>query len=96
MEQKIEVGGFVKVLLPGERPWVEVTEIGEGAFKGRISNRLITDMPDDERDKMASEWFEGVAILDPLHDYHQGDEIWFTDAGDGLPVPINEVRKAVS
>lgn len=37
----MEIGDFVKVQLPGERPWAEVTGVMGSTIQARIDNDLI-------------------------------------------------------
>jgi len=72
----------IKVLLPGERPWVEVIEEVVDRFKGRIINKLFHEYSEHEQARFMKREWGGVSPLESLHSFKQGDELWF-EVGDG-------------
>lgn len=69
---------FVKVLLPGERPWVAILEETTDRMKGRISNTLYHEFSEHEQAQFMHREFGSVEKLPILHSYKRGDELWFT------------------
>ena len=82
------VGDTVKVVLPGESPWAEILEVDLGdklRIKARIVNKLFHEYSEHEQARaMKRDWdsveplpWDSVEPLPKLHDYKQGDEVWF-------------------
>lgn len=66
-------GDFAKVVLPGERTWVEVLERDGDMMKGRL-DAVLTD---EERASLGSELFGVAEPLPKIHDFKAGQEVWF-------------------
>ncbi len=95
--QKKLVGETVKVLLPGERPWVKVIGASEGWIKGRIINKLFHEYSEHEQARAMKRDWDSVDPLPKSHDYKQGDEVWFemgTDNKSGWWVPVEKPPEA--
>lgn len=74
---RVYVGGHVKVQLKGEAPWVEILEIHDNGLTGRIDNKTFAERSDFERAQfMKAEWGKGE-ILPKLHDYKFNDVVRF-------------------
>ena len=76
------IGENIKVLLPGERPWVEVIEESNGRIKGRILNKLYAEYSEHEQAQFMKREWGSVEPLPKLHDFKKNDEVWF-EAGAG-------------
>ena len=90
------MSGYVKVLLPGERPWVEFLDRHQDKIKGRITNTLWPELSEHEQAQVMNRDFGTVAKLPILHSYKKGDELWFEQGSgncEGWWVPI---KKAAS
>lgn len=71
MGDKLIVGEYYKVNLPGETPWAECLAVHEDeTWGGRIANRLFAEMAGSERDAI---WPAppGEEALPSLHNYQQ-------------------------
>lgn len=84
-------GGFFKVHLPGESPWAECVAVHpEGHWDGRIANRLVGEMPAEERLQVAQHCFPGAQrALPSLHGYRENQVVRFkrfTDAVGGFEI----------
>lgn len=89
------VGEIIKVLLPGETPWVEIIEELGNKFKGQILNKLLHEFSDHEQAQFTKRWFGTVQQLPQLHTFKKGDEVWFregTDDRDGWWVPAENMN----
>lgn len=87
----IKTGEEIKVLLPGERPWVKVLECVGDRFKGRIINTLFHELCEHHQAQFTKRELGSVSKLPQLHDFKAGDEVWFEMAtGDrsGWWIPI--------
>ena len=87
------IGEDIKVLLPGERPWVKVIEQVDHKFKGQIINTLFHELSEHEQARFMKREFGEVAQLPQFHSFKHGDEIWFeSGTGDekGWWVPVND------
>jgi hypothetical protein len=85
-----KIGQFVKVLLPGERPWAECVAVStNGTWRGRIDNIVQGDKTDTDRALMAVAWFgPGTPPLPKLHDHKYNDVLTFKAVEDAWqPVP---------
>lgn len=71
------IGENIKVLLPGERPWVEVLEETGNTFKGRILNKLYDEFSEHEQAQFMKREWGTIEKLPILHNFKQGDELWF-------------------
>ena len=71
------IGENIKVLLPGERPWVKVIEEVVDRFKGRIINKLFHEYSEHEQAQFMKREWDSVSPLESLHSFKQGDELWF-------------------
>ncbi len=71
------IGDTIKVLLPGERPWVEVIEETDGQMKGRILNKLYHEFSEHEQAQFMKREWGSVEPLPQLHSFKKGDEVWF-------------------
>ena len=85
------IGSSVKVLLPGERPWVTVLSHTKNGFIGKIDNRLFSEMSDFEHAMFFNghkdKFIDGVKLskrLPTLHRFKQGDEVEFVSV-NGYP-----------
>lgn len=84
-------GDYVKVLLPGELPWVEVLEQKGRTFLGRIDNKLFAEYSDEERAAVFGYGAEDMEPLPRLHNYKQNDELWFVRNSDNTSwIPFSE------
>lgn len=90
---KIKPGEYVKVLIPGERPWVKVLEVGEGGFVGKIDNKLTADLTEEELAEFSEHFFGQSEPLPRLHNYRMGDELTFIDGGRGWFEPLEQSAK---
>ena len=75
------VGDTMKVFLPGESPWAEILEVNCGnklRIKARIVNKLFHEYSEHEQARMMKRDWGTVEHLPKVHDYKQGDEVWFT------------------
>ena len=87
------MGQQIKVLLPGERPWVEVVDERSDAFKGRIINKLFHEHSEHEQARFMKDNFDKIDPLPQLHHFKKGDELWFTHGSGndvGWYVPLEE------
>ncbi len=86
------IGQNIKVLLPGERPWVKIIEETDNKFKGKILNTLFHELSEHEQARFMKKEFGEVQQLPQLHSFKKGDKVWFeqgTDECDGWWVPCN-------
>lgn len=83
-------GENVKVYLPGESPWVEVIEESDGKMKGRIINKLFHEHSEHEQAQVMKRDWDDVGPLKKLHDYKQGDEVWFERGFSDEWVPVEQ------
>lgn len=72
------IGETIKVYLPGESPWAEITAEEDGRVKARILNKLFHEFSEHEQARWLGDHFGTVKPLERLHSYKQGDELWFT------------------
>lgn len=83
---------YVKIWLPGEAPWGEVLEHGDGTIKVRISNKVAGDYSAEEWQRMLDGLFDMDRKWDGtdrrLHTFKQGDEIWVSEV-DGVLQPMS-------
>ena len=89
------VGENIKVLLPGERPWVKIIEGGIDRFKGKIINTLFHELSEHEQARFMKRETGSVCPLPQLHHFRAGDEIWFEmGTGDccGWWVPVGTIH----
>ena len=87
------IGESVKVLLPGELPWVKVIKEFDGRIKGRILNKLYSEYSEHEHAQFMKRECGGVEELPKLHDFKKGDELWFekgTGNREGHWVPVEK------
>lgn len=96
-----EIGDYVKVQLPRERPWVVCIAVhDDGSITGRIDNDLVFSehTPETYRRAAAEKFFgKGAKPLPPLHRFKLGDLVTFQlrPYGDDLadlrwqPVELN-------
>jgi len=81
-------GEFVKVLLPGESPWVEVIEnLDENSFRGRIDNKIAGDYTPKEFSSIINHLMDTDYQFDGkdrrLHNFKYNQEIIFQRKSDG-------------
>ncbi len=76
------IGEKIKVLLPGERPWVEVIADVGSMIKGRLLNKCFHEFSEHEQAQWMKQEFGDVESLPQLHEFKKGDEIWFV-RGEG-------------
>lgn len=72
-----KIGDTVKVFLPGERPWAEIIEIDDSRIKARLITKFFHEFSEHEQAQWMNQHFGTVEPLPKLHDYKQGDELWF-------------------
>ncbi len=87
------MSGYVKVLLPGERPWIEFLDRSQDRIKGRITNKLWPEFSEHEQAQVMNRDFGTVEKLPVLHNYKKGDELWFeqgTGNREGWWVPMKK------
>lgn len=85
---------YVKVLLPGERPWVEVLDERDGKIRGKITNKLYAEYSEHEQAQFMKREWGSIEPLPKLHDFKKGDELWFEQGAgncEGWLVPMKEV-----
>ena len=80
-------GDCVKVRLPGETPWVEITEVAPDRMKGRITNKLYRQFSEHEKAQFLAREGFSPSPLPELHEYSQNDELWFVKDEHGEWVP---------
>lgn len=80
MSEKLKVGDFYKVALPGETPWAECMAVFvDGSWAGRIDNKLIGSGSDEDRLAVAQQFFPGAKEpLEKLHDYRENELVRFS------------------
>lgn len=91
----VVVGETIKVLLPGETPWVEVIEELGNKFKGQILNKLLHEFSEHEQAQFTKRWLGTVQQLPQLHVFKKGDQVWFeegTDECDGCWIPVENMN----
>ncbi len=71
------IGDTIKVFLPGESPWAEITEETDDKVKARIINKLFSEHSEHEQARFMKREFGEVKPLPKLHSFKQGDEAWF-------------------
>ncbi len=71
------IGDNIKVHLPGESPWARILELAPGKVKAKIINRLFHQHSEHVQAQFMKREFGSVRPLELLHDYKQGDELWF-------------------
>lgn len=76
------IGQSIKVLLPGERPWVQVIEEADDKFKGKIINTLFRELSEHEQARFMKRETGEVQQLPELHSFKKGDEVWFEQGID--------------
>ena len=89
-QQKL-IGETVKVLLPGERLWVEVIGASDGKIRGRIINTPFHEFSEHEQAQFMKREFGDVEPLPKLHSFKKDDEVWFemgTGNERGWLVPV--------
>ena len=86
------IGDNIKVHLPGESPWAEIIEEREDSVKGRIVNKLFHEHSEHEQAQFMKREFDDVQPLEKLHDYKQGDELWFElgEYGEWVPQTVED------
>lgn len=90
-EKALIIGQNIKVLLPGERPWVEIIEKTGSKFKGKIINTLFRELSEHEQARFMKRELGEVQQLPELHSFKRGDDVWFeqgTNECDGWWVPV--------
>lgn len=75
----VMIGQNIKVLLPGERPWVKVIEESGDRFKGKIVNTLFHELSEHEQARFMKRELGEVEPLPQLHSFKRGDEVWFEE-----------------
>ncbi len=78
----MEIGEYVKVFLPGESPWVKVLAVNGPMIQGRVDNKLFHEMPLEDQRTFLGEHFGTAEPLPRLHDFKQGDVVWFERRGE--------------
>lgn len=74
----MKVGDIVKVILDGERPFVEVLSVNKIGFKGRIINKLFNEYSEIERRSFLRDTFDcKTSDLKSPHSYKKGDIVSF-------------------
>jgi hypothetical protein len=76
------VGGFIKVFLPGESPWAEVLKINGPLVMARIANKLFTELSRADQAEFTGQAFGTAAPLPKLHNFKENDEVWFERRGE--------------
>lgn len=74
----MKIGDDVKVLLPGESPWVVVEAIIPDGFVGRINNKLFREYSEFEKAQWINNTWDTAIKLPELHPYSRGDLVCFT------------------
>lgn len=83
-----KIGDTIKVFLPGESPWAEIVEVDEAMVKARIINKLFTEYSGEEQAEFTGREFGTAEPLAKLHDFKQGDEVWFEKGKFDEWVPV--------
>lgn len=92
----MSIGDQAKVYLPGESPYVEVVEETGSMMKGRILNKLFTQYSAEDQAEFTGREFGTAEPLPRLHDFKQGDELWFEKGDYGEWVPVADQTSATS
>ena len=82
------IGDCIKVFLPGESPWAEVIQISEDMVKAKIVNTLFHEHTKEQQAEFTSDNFDTAEPLPRLHNFKQGEEIWFERGEFGEWVPV--------
>jgi len=88
----MKIGDHIKVGLPGERPWAQVTEVTEKGFKGRIDNILVSEGCEFTRRRHSKYLFGVSEPLPKLHDFKFNDVVSFVKE-EGRWVPELNINK---